>query len=226
MSDIEERIRQHSGEYVENYERKPASRIARLVPRMSLMPYEDLVDFACGNAMLLPLVSGLVRHYHGVDFSPDFIRAAERRALSAGIGNCTFHCQDIVSFCAARPATFDVATALDFSEHVDDREFVEIFGAIRSSLKKEGRLYLHTPNLDFFLELLKQRGILPQFPQHIAVRDAAHNIRLLEECGFTRDRMRVEEIAHYNAMRVVHPLRGLPVVGKYFAARLFIECRA
>ena len=226
MSANDERIRQHSGEYVENYERKPASRIAPLVPRMSLRPHEELVDFACGNAMLLPLVSRLVRHYHGVDFSPDFIRAAGRRAEAGGFNNCTFHCQDIVSFCTARPGAFDVATALDFSEHIDDREFVEIFGAIRSSLKKGGRLYLHTPNLNFFLELLKQKGILPQFPQHIAVRDASHHIRLLEECGFNRDRMRVEEIAHYNAMRVVHPLRGLPVVGKYFAARLFIECHA
>lgn len=225
MTDHDQSLRQHSGEYVEDYERKPSSRIERLVPRMALHSHEELADFACGNAMLLPLAGPLVRHYHGIDFSPDFIRAAERRARSLGLTNYTLHCRDIIEFCREHPQRFDVATALDFSEHIDDADFVAIFGAIRSALAPGGRLYLHTPNLAFFLELLKERGVLPQFPQHIAVRDAAHNARLLREAGFAADRMRIEQIAHYNAMRLVHPLRRLPWVGRYFAARLFIECR-
>jgi len=225
MSDTKKQIRMHSGEYVDNYERKPISRLARLVPRMALKPEEELADFACGNAMLLPLTHALIRHYHGIDFSADFIQAAERRARHHGISNCSFYCEDIVDFCKAHPGHFDVATALDFSEHVDDKDFIQIFSAIRSSLREGGRLYLHTPNLTFFLELLKQYGILPQFPQHIAVRDTAHNIRLLEQCGFSRGCISVEELPHYNAMRVVHPLRALPGIGKFFAARLFIECR-
>ncbi|MCL1634631.1 class I SAM-dependent methyltransferase [Luteimonas sp. SX5] len=215
----------HSGEYVDDYERKPISRIARLVPRMALGNGEELADFACGNAMLLPVTYRLVKHYHGVDFSPDFIAAAKRRAQSLGADNATFYCQDIIDFCGARPEAFDVATALDFSEHIDDDDFVAIFSAIRSSLRPNGRLYLHTPNLTFFLELLKQRGILRQFPQHIAVRDAGHNVRLLERCGFGRARIKVDEIPHYNVMRAVHPLRAVPGIGKFFAARLFVECR-
>lgn len=226
MSDTEERIRMHSGDYVSDYERKPISRLARLVPRMSLDPEGELADFACGNAMLLPLTHHLVKHYHGVDFSPDFIRAAESRARAGGVGNCTFHCADIVDFCHENPGRFSVATALDFSEHIDDADFVRIFSAIRGSLHQGGRLYLHTPNLTFFLELLKERGILPQFPQHIAVRDAAHNVRLLEQCGFRRENIVAHEIPHYNIMRSVHPLRHLPLIGKFFSARLFIECKA
>jgi len=226
MSDTDEQIRMHSGEYVGNYERKPISRLARLVPRMSLDPEGELADFACGNAMLLPLTHDRVKHYHGVDFSADFIRAAERRARASNITNCSFHCADIVDFCQANPGRFSTATAMDFSEHIDDADFLRIFSAIRMSLRDGGKLYLHTPNLTFVLELLKQRGILPQFPQHIAVRDAAHNVRLLEQCGFRPDRIVVHEIPHYNVTRLVHPLRRLPGIGKFFSARLFIECTA
>ena len=225
MIDREESVRLHSGEYVESYERKPISRIARLVPRMALQPEEELVDFACGNAMLLPLVHDRIRHYHGVDFSQDFIDAAQRRAAKHGILNCSFHCQDIVEFCKERPNHFDVATALDFSEHIDDADFVSVFSSIYESLRDGGRLYLHTPNLAFFLELLKERGVIPQFPQHIAVRDATHNLRLLEQCGFRAGNLKSHDLAHYNSMRFVHPLRHLPLVGRHFVARLFIECR-
>jgi 2-polyprenyl-6-hydroxyphenyl methylase / 3-demethylubiquinone-9 3-methyltransferase len=225
MSHDEEMIRLHSGEYVDRYEQKPVSRLARLIPMMKLDPNCDLVDFACGNAMLLSLTHQRIRHYHGVDFSADFIRAAERRAAAHGIKNSSFYCQDIVGFCNDRPVRFDVATAMDFSEHVDDSDFVEIFSAIHGSLKDDGRLYLHTPNLTFFLELLKQHGAIPQFPQHIAVRNAAENLRLLQASGFDPARIAVHEIPHYNAMRVVHPMRHLPVIGKFFSARLFIECR-
>lgn len=224
MIDREESVRLHSGAYVEGYERHPISRIERLVPRMRLDAHEELVDVACGNGMLLPLVHDKVGAYHGVDFSPDFIDVARRRAAASGITNCTFHCEDVIEFAKAHPGRFGVATALDFSEHIDDADFVAIFTAVRGAMKPGGRLYIHTPNLTFLPELLKQWGIVPQFPQHIAVRDAEHHLRLLEACGFARGDMRTEELAHYNVLRFAHPLRKLPIVGKYFAARLFIEC--
>lgn len=225
MTDREESVRMHSGAYVEQYEHKPISRIARLVPRMQLRRDEELVDVACGNGMLLPLVHDKVLAYHGVDFSPDFIEVARRKAAAAGIANCTFHCEDVIDFAKANPGRFGVATALDFSEHIHDEDFIAIFTAVRDAMVPGGRLYIHTPNLTFLPELAKQWGIIPQFPQHIAVRDAAHHVRLLERCGFARDAIRTEQLAHYNVMRALHPLRKLPVVGKYFAARLFIECR-
>lgn len=225
MTDTEENIRLHSGEYVKMYERKPLSRLARLIPTMSLGGGETLADFACGNAMLLPLVHDRVKHYHGVDFSADFIRAAQDRADTLQIENCSFHCMDILEFCRTHAGGIDVATAMDFSEHINDQDFVEIFTAIHASLKSGGRLYLHTPNLTFFLELFKQHGIVPQFPQHIAVRDTRQNLELLEKCGFGVSGMTCHELPHYNILKVLHPLRRIPFIGKYFVARLFIECR-
>ena len=224
MTDREESVRMHSGAYVEEYEFKPISRIARLLPRMQLHRDEELVDIACGNGMLAPLVHERVRAYHGVDFAPEFVEAARRKAAKAGIANATFHCADVVDFAKANPGRFGVATALDFSEHIDDADFVAIFSAVHGAMVPGGRLYIHTPNRTFLLELLKQWGIVPQFPQHIAVRDAAHHVRLLERCGFARSNIRTEELPHYNVLRFLHPLRKLPLVGKYVAARLFITC--
>lgn len=214
----------HSGSYVRGYERHPMRRVTRLAARMQLSRTEELADFGCGNGMLLQEVHDRVLHYHGVDFSTDFIGAARRRADALGIGNATFHCEDIASFCDTHPARFDVATALDFSEHVDDATFVEVFSAIRGSLREGGRLYLHTPNLDFFLEQLKQRGILRQFPQHIAVRNSAQISALLEACGFHRDCVVAEFMPHYNALKVLHPMHRLPGTGSAFAARIFVRC--
>lgn len=224
MSDLEERRRLHSGAYVERYAHKPISRIERLIPLLNLQGNEDVADFGCGNAMLLPLIHDRINSYRGIDFSEDFIRVARRRAAEGGMSKCSFHCQDIVEFCSEHRGAFDVAVALDFSEHVDDENFLRIFTAIRDSLKQQGRLLLHTPNLDFFLERLKDGGVLRQFPEHIAVRTAQSNRELLGRCGFDERLIRIRGLAHYNVLRVVHPLRHLPWIGRLFVARLVIEC--
>jgi 2-polyprenyl-3-methyl-5-hydroxy-6-metoxy-1,4-benzoquinol methylase len=174
--------------------------------------------------MLLPLVAAKVSHYYGVDFSKDFIEAAIRRADVDGIKNCSFYCMNIVSFCDNHVASFDIATAMDFSEHIDDDDFSHIFSAIYRSLKPGGKLFMHTPNLDFFVERLKDKGVLRQFPEHIAVRNAAQNVAILEQCGFKKSHIHVRHIAHYNVLKVLHPLSALPLIGQFFSARLFIEC--
>ena len=224
MKNIEESKRLHSGEYVEMYERKPISRIQRLVPLMNLKGGESLADFACGNAMLLPLVASKVKHYYGIDFSEDFIKSAIRRAQAEKIKNCSFFCMDIVAFCEGHRECFDIATAMDFSEHIDDIDFRHIFSAIYQSLKPGGKLFMHTPDLDFFIERLKSKGVIRQFPEHIAVRTAAKNIEILGQCGFDKSQIRVWNIAHYNVLKIFHPLSKLPFIGKLFSARLFIEC--
>lgn len=225
MTDLDRARALHSGEYVERYVRKPLTRLANLVPLLALKSTDVVADFACGDGMLAQLVDGQVAAYHGVDFSQDFIDAARLRAERAGLSRSTFHCADIVDFCRERPAAFDVATTLDFSEHVDDADFVHIFSAIRGSLKPGGRLYLHTPNLGFFLERAKDAGVVPQFPEHIAVRTMAQNVTLLARSGFDAARIEGQVLPHYNILRLVHPLRRLPRLGGLFGARLFITCR-
>lgn len=216
----------HSGAYVERYNSKPLDRVAGLAARMEIAEHDELADFACGNAMLLQVIGERAGVYHGVDFSPDFIAAAAAAADRLGIRNRHLHCCDIVAFCRRNPGRFDVAAALDFSEHVDDDTFIEIFTAIREAMKPGARLYLHTPNRRFVLEVLKEKGILRQFAEHIAVRDVDQLTDLLARCGFARGGIRAELIPHYNAMKLLHPLRVLPWIGRWFEARIWMDARA
>lgn len=208
----------HSGEYVERFKSLSTVRVSRLVPLMNIGPDDRVADFGCGIGTLLHYLDQY-GNYDGVDFSPDFIAAAKQ--LKPEGARARFHCEDIIDFCAANPSSFDVATTLDFSEHIDDDTFRLIYSSIHECLKEGGRLYLHTPNLDFFLERAKDIGVIKQFPEHIAVRNGADTVSLLKECGFAD--CKVETIPHYNILRHLHRLSHLPFVGRLFGARLWIE---
>lgn len=216
----------HSGSYVERYERKPLDRVLALAARMDVPDDANVADFACGNGMLAEALGRRSGTYHGVDFSPDFIAAAQRRAARSGLDTARFHCADIVAFCAAHPRTFDIAATLDFSEHVADDEAAAIYAAIRGTLRPGGTLYLHTPNLDFFLERAKAIGVLRQFPEHIAVRNDRQTRALLVRAGFAEDAVGIDFIPHYNVLRHLHPLSRLPLIGRWFRARLWLTARA
>lgn len=213
-------IELHSGEYVKRFAESPIERVRRLVNAMELTAESKVVDYGCGLGMLLQC---LPRYgsYTGVDFSADFIEMA--RTLAKDAPNADFHCTDIVSFCEQNPSEFDVAATLDFSEHIDDETFLKLYSAIGRSLAPDGKLYLHTPNLNFAIERLKDVGILKQFPEHIAVRSAKQLVKLLSQCGFSY--VSVARIAHYNVLKHLHPLSHLPGVGDFFAARLWIEAK-
>jgi 2-polyprenyl-6-hydroxyphenyl methylase / 3-demethylubiquinone-9 3-methyltransferase len=219
-------IELHSGDYVERYKRKPLRRVSNLAAKMALRDGDELADFACGTGMLLHAIGARKGLYHGIDFSPDFIAAAREWAERSALQNWEFHCTDIIDFCGQNPQRFDVATALDFSEHVNDEEATEIFNSIRRSMKPGGTLYVHTPNREFFIEQMKERGILKQFPEHIAVRSPAQMRRLLVEAGFNQHDIAIQSIPHYNILKVVHSLGSLPIIGKYLRARLWITARS
>ena len=209
--------------YADEYDPHAVERIQRLLPFFDLSGDEEVADFACGNGVLLELIGPRVRAYAGVDFSDAFVRAAERRREARGIRNGTFYCDEIVAFCTQHPNHFDVGFALDFSEHIYDDQFVRIFSAIRGALKPGAPLYLHTPNLEYFVERLRHWGILPQIEGHVAVRDTARYHALLAQCGFAWVHTRY--LAHYlYPASAFHGLGTLPLVGRYFRARLFLTC--
>jgi 2-polyprenyl-6-hydroxyphenyl methylase/3-demethylubiquinone-9 3-methyltransferase len=215
----------YSQSYVNQYDPHAVQRMRRMLPLFDLSPDAVVADFGCGNGVLLELVAPMVREYVGVDFSEEFVRAAECRRDAAGIRNGTFHCGDLVAFCEAHPNRFDAAFALDFSEHVYDDQFLRIFRAIHGALKPGAPLYVHTPNAEYFMERLKERGILTQVEGHVGVRDAARHEALFLECGFTD--VRVTYLAHYlYVASLFHWLGRLPIVGRFFRARLFITCHS
>ncbi|MCA9444133.1 MAG: class I SAM-dependent methyltransferase, partial [Candidatus Omnitrophica bacterium] len=186
-------------------------------------PEDRVVDFACGNGLLLDLIHGRVKAYVGVDFSSEFIAEAEARQKAKGISNGTFHCEDIIRFCETHPGEFDLAFASDFSEHIYDEDFIRIFSMMRIALKPKGRLYVHTPNGAFFLERLKNSGVLKQLEEHVAVRDEPEMCRLLQESGYRI--LNRHHLPHYRwILAALHPLSWIPGLKGLFSARLLFEC--
>ncbi len=220
----EELLTIYDQRYVDQYDPHAVQRMRRMLPLFALSGHEVVADFGCGNGVLLELISPRVREYVGLDFSEAFVRAAERRRDARGIRNGTFHCADIAAFCADHPNRFDAGFALDFSEHVYDDQFLHIFRAIHGALKPGASLYLHTPNAEYFMERLKERGFLKQVEGHAGVRDARSHQVLLAQCGFAH--VEVRYLAHYLYLAsTLHGLGALPLVGRYFRARLFLTCR-
>ena len=224
MKSPEELRQLHGKEYVEQFEKIHRSplRLERLLELCHLANTYNVADFGCGNGLLMQHIARRVKSYAGVDFSAPFIDAAERRKALLGVENATFHCMTIEAFCGQHPRSFDAGFAFDFSEHVYDKEWVETLRNIHGSLKEKGRLYLHTPNADFFMEIFKRHDfVFKQLPGHIAVRTPDRNVALLQEAGFSVSRVRL--IPHYNLLRLIHPLAFVPVIGRFLQARIFIE---
>ena len=212
----------HGEAYVESFQHNSPWRLNRLLDYMDINAATRAVDYGCGNGMLMEFIAGRVHSYTGVDFSEAFIRAANAKKTALAIGNAEFVCADITEFGQQHAGSFDVAFAMDFSEHVYDGDWARILRGIRLSLKPGGKFYLHTPNADFVVEQMKSRNfILKQFPEHIAVRSPQHNAALLREAGFTVKQLWL--VPHYNVLKLLHPLSYLPVIGKFFKARILIE---
>lgn len=225
MKSSEELKEIYDEDYVESYKRKSPVRLERLIKYMTIDSTSNVADFACGNSLLMGLIAPKVNSYIGIDFSEPFIKAANEKKERLLIKNAEFVCADINEFCQQHKNAFDVGFTMDFSEHVYDQEWVQILRSIRKSLKPNGKLYLHTPNAEFFLEKMKNKNVIvKQLSGHVAVRTPEHNVALLREAGFNV--AKVWLIPHYNIFRLVHPFSYIPVLGKYLKARIFIEATA
>lgn len=213
----------YDADYVNQYHRKDTGRISKVLSKIELRSTDDVVDYACGNGLLLKEVHDKVRSYNGVDFSEKFIEAANKNKLKLKAKNARYHCMDIIEFSKVNECKFDFAFTLDFSEHIYDDDFLAIYSAIRESLKPGGRLVLHTPNLDFFLELLKVAGVMRQFPEHVSVRSEKQYRKLLGSCGYQN--ITVSYLPHYvKILKPLHILSLIPIIGRYFKARILITC--
>jgi len=222
ISSIDQRRDLHSGVYAKRFlNQERSGRLQGLADRLSLPPDAVIADYGCGPGFMLDLIGNRIEHYYGVDFSADFIEIARARPKPTIQCEAEFVLSTIEDFAATHAGEIDVALAMDISEHVPDEEWRITLQAMRRSLKPGGTLYLHTPNAGFILEIMKEAGILlHQSPEHIAVRTMAANVDMLRSAGF-----RIEQadfIPHYNILKYLHSLTVCPLVGRYFAARIFL----
>ena len=184
-----------------------------------------VAEYGCGNGIWGELIHQKVKSYIGVDFSTQFINLANKRHKALNIRNSKFECDDIVKFSKKHNNEFDQAFTMDFSEHIYDNDFISIFTAIRNTLKPNGKLYLHTPNGDYFLEQMKKHGILKQSLGHIGIRNANEHIKLLEKVGYKN--IKISYLPHYlKPLSVLHFASYLPIIGRFFKARLLIQANS
>jgi len=198
------------------------ARFDQLIKDVPLSAEKDLADFGCGHGLLLPHVAYKVRSYIGIDTSAELIKIARNRLPEYPGMKAGFVCSSIEEFANKNRGAADIGVAFDVSEHIEDGEWLRILVSIREVLRNGGQLYLHTPNGNYVLEIMKKRSfILKQLPGHIAIRSPEDNARILKQAGFIN--INIKFIAHYNVLRYLHWLAYLPLVGRFFKARLLIR---
>jgi 2-polyprenyl-6-hydroxyphenyl methylase / 3-demethylubiquinone-9 3-methyltransferase len=219
---VMETIYLYNKSYADKLKQQKDIRIRRLLKYFNFNKTQIIADLGCGEGKLAKLISHKIKEYFGVDFSLHSISYAKE--LNSDLLNAKFIIGDISDFCKNNQMTFDKVFTLDFSEHIDDCDFSNIYSSIYRSLKEKGELIIHTPNRDFIVEWLKEKGILKQFPEHIAVRNEKQYLYLLKNIGFSNTK--VIFLSHYlRILRFLHVFSFLPLVGKFFKARLLIICQ-
>lgn len=122
---------------------------------------------------------------------------------------------------------FDKVLMMDISEHLYDDTLLEFFQSAAFVLKPGGQLLIHTPNADYFLERMKAHNfIVKQFESHIAVRNTAQHIPLLNRAGFAD--IQAKYLPHYNRLLgfVDRVMMHAPFIKRYFRARILLVARA
>src|SRR5947209_1860262 len=101
-----------------------------------------IADVGCGAGGLLHFFKarGYV-NLSGVDLSAEQVQIARQVVPGVVEGN-------VFDFLEARPAAFDLVTALDIIEHLHKEEVFRLLDACHHALRPGGRLVLQTPNAD------------------------------------------------------------------------------
>ena len=99
-----------------------------------------IADLACGRGWLLFYLKGKgYQEIHGVDISPDQVRASRQVTPSVVHG-------DVISFLTDNPRRFDLLIGFDIVEHLYKDEALRFLDSAYNALRDDGRLVLQTPN--------------------------------------------------------------------------------
>ncbi|MGI9271390.1 MAG: class I SAM-dependent methyltransferase [Woeseiaceae bacterium] len=201
-----------------------SDRIEMLLRHFEFESDDTVCEIGCAAGHFLTAIAGSIRSGIGIDTAEAAISAANKRKDDNGIENISFSqvaAQDFAND-ERHVGQFSYVLLMDVTEHIDDDILSEVLLAAKKLLKHDGRLVIHTPNLSYWLERLKDRGIVKQIYGHIAVRDRAQYLRALTGSGFEHNH--AIGLAHYRQpLRTVDLLlKWIPWLGRLFQARLFI----
>lgn len=204
-----------------------SGRIDAIIRLLDLKSDAVVCEIGCAAGHFLAAIAAQIGHGTGIDTAEAAIRAAERIRAGQKLDNIEFAAVSAQDYAAepGRQNQCDYVFLMDVSEHIDDDVMLDVLEACRNLLKGDGQLVIHTPNLDYWLERLKDRNIVPQLEGHIAVRNYRQYEDLLRRSGFVIDQRK--NLAHYRQpLRTVDSiLLPVPFLGRLFASRLFIVAR-
>lgn len=202
-----------------------SSRIQQIIQRIDFSPGDSVCEFGAGLGHVLFAIQDRIAYGFGVDFSSYAVEEARKYGATHKINHIDFSCADIVDLPSDKryKHRFDKILMMDVTEHIEDDLLADFLASALTLLKPGGHVIIHTPNAEYFLEILKNKGIfMQQLPGHIAVRSLAHYKTLLEAAGFAMESTRY--LPHYRLpMRLVDAaLMHLPLLGRLFRSRLLL----
>lgn len=220
---------QFSRLYNEDYFRRLpvlTSRIKNIVKNLNLNESDAVCEFGCGVGHVLIAISQDIQTGLGIDFSEYAITEAEKNQRNLNIKNLTFRAMNIEHLVSDRSLgqEFNKVLMLDVTEHIYDETLSGFLASARHILKRDGELYIHTPNADYYLERLKAHDlVLKQLPGHIAVRCYEDYQLVLNRAGFGVKE--IKYLPHYNRVlgAIDRLMMNIPYIKGLFRSRIMIK---
>lgn len=164
-------------EYAKSRDLKVATARPRLAAIRSLAKGRRLLDVGCATGFFLEAAAEEGFDVAGVEFSPVAISHARPDIRSRIL------CGDVNALRGRSSEKFDVVTAFDIIEHVQNP--VDFLGDIREILVPGGILAISSPDTGHFLRyLMGSRWPMLQPMQHTVLFSRRSIAGLLERCGF------------------------------------------
>jgi 2-polyprenyl-3-methyl-5-hydroxy-6-metoxy-1,4-benzoquinol methylase len=108
---------------------------------------KDVLELGCGYGYTAFLFSRVAKSVIGVDIDSEAIEKA--RSNYKNVPNLNYIREDALTFLQKNSTRFDVIALFEFIEHIDAEKQRELIRKIHEALKKEGQLFLSTPNGKF-----------------------------------------------------------------------------
>lgn len=202
-----------------------SARIQQIIKHIDFSQDDAVCEFGSGLGHVLFAIQDRVAYALGVDFSSYAVEEARKYAATHKINHVNFSSANVVDLPVEEgyKHRFDKILMMDVTEHIDDDLLADFLSSALTLLKPDGQVIIHTPNAEYFLEIMKSKGVfMQQLPGHVAVRNLAQYQGLLESAGFKLESTRY--LPHYRLpMRLVDiALMRLPLLGRLFRSRLLL----
>ena len=187
-------------------------------------PTDRVLELGCARGDVTFLLAAHAGHVTGIDAAEEALAMAETERVRRGLSNVTFLKADVADLSPVPDGSVDAVAAIDLVEHIDDPTLARMLAECRRVLKPGGRLGIYTPDRAHYVERMKAHEFLiPQFPQHIAVRRVEAYRRFLAEAGFAVA-LDAWSVSPFPLVRHVERLLApLPLVGPTFRYRILLR---